>query len=124
MKRRALLAFTVVLGCAEAPAAEAGAGTFHVEGEQALCSATIELAGGEPVRGENRFLVELSPAGAELTGASGLMVAHGHGSEGEIVSGTPPEAVIDLFMAGRWDMTFAVSVDGASDELRFAVDVP
>jgi hypothetical protein len=113
-----------LVSCSEPTAAEAGAGRFDVACEAELCTASIELAQGQPVRGENRFLVSVTPSSASLTRASALMVAHGHGSDGSIEPGEPIEVTLDLFMAGRWDVTFELSVEDATDQLEFSVDVP
>ncbi|HVJ19717.1 MAG TPA: hypothetical protein VM686_30060 [Polyangiaceae bacterium] len=122
---RSLLPLLLLVSSCSAPApADAAGGPFEVESEGGLCIADIDFAAGEVRRGENRFLVSLTHDEAEITSASGLMVAHGHGSEGTIVPGDPIEVSIDLFMVGRWDLSFELAIDEVSDRLEFSIDVP
>jgi hypothetical protein len=99
--------------------------------EQGRAIARVTLTGDSIVRGENAFSVELVPvaagASAELVGASAFMLAHGHGTiEPEVGKGNGSYFVHDLvlYMAGRWEITFQLSVAGAGDTVTFPVDVP
>jgi hypothetical protein len=91
----------------------------------------ITLVGDTIVRGENDFSVELVPltpeADAALVGANGFMAAHGHGTIPPLISeadGTYLVSDLVLYMPGRWEITFELSVHGLEDAVRFPVDVP
>jgi hypothetical protein len=95
---------------------------------------TAEITADQPIElGPNDLVVELAPAGGEaieaieVVAATALMPAHGHdGAPAEIV----PEGrayrlhELRLSMSGRWEITLDLRADGASDTLRFAVEVP
>ena len=76
---RVLPLLLLVSSCSAPAPADVAGGPFEVESEAGLCGATVELGADKVRRGVNRFLVSLTPQEAELTAASGLMVAPGVG---------------------------------------------
>jgi YtkA-like len=102
-------------------------------GERSTLS-IVEASPAEPVRGDNTWRLRLTDAsGTPMAGMSveamPWMPDHGHGSPVEthisdLGGGEYELAPLNLFMAGFWTVTFAVTSDtGETDELVFSVCV-
>ncbi len=129
-----LFALLVCFGCVGAPddTAALSAEKPLIRGSaQGLVEATIRLSEGRLERGPHDLLVELRATQGDpmpvLVSASASMPAHGHevsatgistDSSGYRVEG------LDFFMSGRWEVALGVELDGSSDSVDFAIDVP
>lgn len=104
-------------------------GTVRVQSRE---STLVDVSATQPIKlGKNDLMVTFpSRAGAaspELVQASALMPAHGHGSKPPTVERAGEGyRVTDLvlYMSGRWEVRFALRVDGHDDEALVTVDVP
>jgi hypothetical protein len=92
-----------------------------------LATGTVRLDGAQVARGQNTFLVAFDPSNTEVSGASTLMPAHGHGSvmpsltrEGD---GYRISNVV-FNMPGLWEVRLDLAVGGKSDRLIFSADAP
>jgi hypothetical protein len=99
-----------------------------ISGLHGRASGQVRVDGDTLTEGRNAFLVELSPSGTVLTGASALMPAHGHGSPSPavITQTATGYRVSDLIfsMPGLWDVFLDVDAAGQADRIEFSVDVP
>ena len=96
-----------------------------------LVAATVALDGAKLARGSNDFSITLhadkGPSLPVLTSVDASMAVHGHhASATNIVNdGETYRALgLDLFMSGRWQIALGVEVEGSSDLVEFALDVP
>lgn len=104
-------------------------GTVRV---QSRGSNTIEVSASQPIKlGRNDLMVTFparhAGAATELVQASALMPAHGHGSKPPTVERAGDGYSVTnlvLYMSGRWEVRFALRVDGHDDEALVTVDVP
>jgi hypothetical protein len=101
-------------------------GTVRVQSREATA---VDVSTAEPIKlGKNDLLVTFpSRAGTELVQASALMPAHGHGSKPPTVERAGDGYRVSnlvLYMSGRWEVRFALRVDGRDDEALLTVDVP
>lgn len=100
-------------------------------------SVHIVAPGGQLVRGDNHFVVQLaaaSPATASATptpitlvDVSAFMVSMGHGTDRPQISRSGDDwsvSHLELPMAGRWEITLSMRCNGQTDAARFRVDLP
>lgn len=69
----------------------------------------------------------LSPRAGSIVSASAFMPAHGHGTEGAVVTRDGDSYVVSdlsMFMSGKWQITLTLRGGEKDDDLRFYVDVP
>lgn len=92
-----------------------------------LATGTVTLDGAEVARGPNTFFVHFDPATTEISSASTLMPAHGHGSVMPSLShegdGYRISNVV-FNMPGLWEVRLELAVGGKSDRLIFSADAP
>ncbi len=122
-----------VVGCVgDATAADdlTGDGMKDVRSTHGLVRADVGLKGNDVVRGKNDFVLAFSPedprAKTRLISAEAIMPAHGHGTTPAKVDRDGDVWVardVNLFMAGRWEVTFGVEVADQSDAVRVTIDV-
>ena len=78
--------------------------------------------------GKNKLRASfVSPRVGTVVSASALMPAHGHGTEGAIVTRDGDGFLvsdISMFMSGKWEITLVLRGGEKDDNLRFYVDVP
>ncbi|MBX3209424.1 MAG: hypothetical protein KF764_30605 [Labilithrix sp.] len=127
------LALLLVTACGDAARDEAALGALQDDGPVRVSSrqrVDVDVRSTAPIKlGKNTVLVTF-PADprAELTSASALMPAHGHGSpEPKIARGDDGGFVVRdlvLYMSGRWELRLTLRVDEHEDEAIVAVDVP
>jgi hypothetical protein len=115
-----------LVGCsADAPADDYTGGTRSVTLAPSGRALTLRTEGPTIVRGTNTFV--FSPFGGQVTGASGFMPAHGHGTRPatfeSLPDGTQMVGLV-LYMSGRWEMSFDVRVGDANETVRLDVQVP
>jgi outer membrane biogenesis lipoprotein LolB len=101
-------------------------GTVRVQSRE---SSPVDVSTTEPIKlGKNELVVTFpSRPGTELVQASALMPAHGHGSKPPTVERDGDAFRVSnlvLYMSGRWEVRFALRVDGQDDEALVTVDVP
>jgi hypothetical protein len=131
-----LLALVALSGCVSAPSdAQSlnGGNELIQSSESGLVKATVTLEAAMLERGQNSFLVQLSPAADAaadapmLTGVVATMPAHGHSVSATSIA---PEGAayrigdLNLFMSGLWQVDLTVSVGAQSDHVEFSLDVP
>jgi hypothetical protein len=102
--------------------------TITVSALHGQASGQVSVDGHTLVEGENAFLVELSPSGADLAQASALMPAHGHGSPtAAVISRTTTGYRVSnlvFSMPGLWNVLLDVDIAGQRDRIEFSVDIP
>jgi hypothetical protein len=100
---------------------------LSVSSADRLAVGTVRVDGAQINRGRNAFLIDFDPTTTEVTSASTLMPAHGHGSL------TPSLAregdgyrISDVVfnMPGLWEVRLELAVDGQPDRLVFNADAP
>jgi len=96
-----------------------------------LVEAKIALDRPEIVRGPNDLSITLRAADDAslpvLISVDASMAVHGHhaSASGIVSEGQTFRAVgLDLFMSGRWQVALGVELEGSSDLVEFALDVP
>ncbi|MBK8218344.1 MAG: hypothetical protein IPK71_31830 [Myxococcales bacterium] len=125
---RFVLAATLVAlaGCGgEPPSDDFTGGTRSVALVPSGRELTLRTEGPAIVRGTNTFV--FSPFGGQVTGASGFMPAHGHGTRPATFEALPDgtqKVGLVLYMSGRWEMSFDVRVGEATETVRLDVQVP
>lgn len=138
MKRRALsftlsLAFSVfALPCLTACGAEDTTVQVEENKPQDLISNTgsyhVQVATDGLKAGKNHIRASVvSPRAGTVVSASAFMPAHGHGTEGAVVTRDGDGYLISdisMFMSGKWEITLALRGGDKDDTLRFYVDVP
>lgn len=102
------------------------AGTVRVSSRDRI---DVDVHAAEPIKlGKNTVVVKFpTRAGAELTAASALMPAHGHGSPAPVITREGDGYVVKdlvLYMSGRWELRLALRADAHEDEALVGVDVP
>jgi hypothetical protein len=105
---------------------ELSAGTVRVQSRE---SVWVDVSTSAPIKlGRNDLVVTFpSTPGTELVQASALMPAHGHGSKPPVIERAAEGYRVSnlvLYMSGRWEVRFALRVDGRDDEALVTVDVP
>ena len=104
-------------------------GTVELRSERNLA---LEVRAAAPIKlGKNELVVTFpsGPPGAavELVQASALMPAHGHGSKPPTIEKVGEGYRVTnlvLYMSGRWEVRFALRVDGHDDEALVGIGVP
>lgn len=101
-------------------------GTVRVQSRD---SNPVDVSATTPVKlGTNDLLVTFpARAGTELVQATAIMPAHGHGSKPPTVERAGEGYRVSnlvLYMSGRWEVRFALRVDGRDDEALVILDVP
>lgn len=126
---QALALCTLLAACSgseDSSTPELREGTVRVQSRD---SNVVDVSATEPIKlGKNDLLVTFpSRARTELVQASALMPAHGHGSKPPVVERAGDGYRVSnlvLYMSGRWEVRFALRVDGRDDEALVTVDVP
>lgn len=94
----------------------------------------VDVSADGPIAlGYNDLLLHAEPAEGEqiesvsVVGAVALMTAHGHDAQPDAIE-LEGDAFrlrdLVLTMSGRWQITVDLDEDGASDTLRFSIEVP
>jgi hypothetical protein len=100
---------------------------LSVASTDGLATGTVRLDGAEVTRGRNTFFVAFDPSTTEVSSASTLMPAHGHGSVvpslAHEVDGYRISNVV-FNMPGLWEVRLELAVDGKTDRLIFSADAP
>jgi hypothetical protein len=101
-------------------------GTVRVQSRE---SNAVDVSTSQPIKlGKNDLTVTFpSRPATELVNASALMPAHGHGSKPPTVERAGDAYRVSnlvLYMSGRWEVRFALRVDGQDDEALVTIDVP
>lgn len=92
-----------------------------------LAVGTIRVDGVQINRGQNAFLVGFNPSTTEISSASTLMPAHGHGSVSPSFAREGDEYRISdvvFNMPGLWEVRLELAIDGKPDRLVFNADAP
>ena len=129
-----LVAALSLTACVGAPddVAQLNAGSqLERASDHGLVDANVALAGAALVRGPNDFEITLRAVGSDvapvLTAVDASMAAHGHRASAAGIARDGAAfriEALDLFMSGRWQIALGVEVDGRSDLVEFALDVP
>lgn len=120
---------TLVAACSatdDAASSSLREGTLQVESRDARL---VDVTASAPIKlGQNELVVTFpSTPTAELVQVSALMPAHGHGSKPPVLERIPQGYRVSnlvLYMSGRWEVRFALRIDGRDDEALVIVDVP
>jgi hypothetical protein len=100
---------------------------LSVASTSGLAVGTIRVDGAQINRGQNAFLVIFDPSTTDVSSASTLMPAHGHGSVAPALAregdGYRISNVV-FNMPGLWEVRLELAIDGKPDRLVFNADAP
>ncbi len=121
------VAAAVVMGCGvdDTTPSDFTGGERNVSAQPSGATVAIRTDEAAVVRGRNAFV--LAPFGGRVRAASGFMPAHGHGTKAPAIEVLPDgsqKVDLVLYMSGRWEVSFELDRNGASELLRLDVQVP
>ena len=122
-----LAAVAMTMGCGVDDATEPDftGGERNVSAQPSGATVAVRTDTAAVVRGRNAFV--LAPFGGTVRTASGFMPAHGHGTKAPAIEVLPDGSQrvdLVLYMSGRWEVSFDLDRNGASESLRLDVQVP